>query len=168
MKSPALLGDSVSSSGGATGSSSVVDLLELMSCNVPRPCDRNDKSVVRVVLWLLGADQNVSGAPREKSFKNAKTRKRSGLTRPRVRRIFALPRQGLRSAPGGADRPASAGSEARRQPKGGLQVRRGLGLGEPAGKAERPDWHPGGASVPTGSVRSSAQRARWETSCSLG
>jgi hypothetical protein len=79
--------------------------------------------------------------PRENCIKNAKTRKRSGLTQAAERRTFALPQQGLRPTQREpTDRLRPVGRH-RRQPKGGLQVRRGLGPGRPAGTAERPERH---------------------------
>jgi hypothetical protein len=105
---------------------------------------------------------------RENSFKNAKTRKRSGLTPAFPRRTFALPRQELRPRrreP--TDRPRSIGRFG-----GGCKttsrLRRGLGPGRPSREGRKARTAPGGASAPTGPGAVVAPGGYRETGRSLG
>ncbi len=106
----------------------------------------------------MAAPTGTPQRPRENSSKNAKTRKRSGLTPRFRRRTFALPQQGLRSVQGsrrtGFGRSEGTG-DCRKTVS---RVGRDFGPGRPAGKAERPERHPEELRLRRESVRQSAQR----------
>ena len=104
-----------------------------------------------------GAGGTPSRGVREKSFKNAKNRERSGLTRLGGGRSFALPRQGPRSRQRELADRFRPESRQRKRPKGRVQVWKGFGPERPP-QSRKVERHPGEPRLRRDSVRWSAQR----------